>query len=389
MTLNRRNLWGSSTLILISVFLCPIVNKGNWFVSVIMNVILVTLVAGLIAKIFKKNPNTIIVFFSLFLITLEFGLRITGYYFTPSERIQGKYHSNYSEFFPNWYMAASPNCSFRFTNEEFTQNHTCNQLGFRNIPINRSDTAATSIYFLGDSFTEGFGAPADSTYSRFVQDRFNEDSLDVSIFTFGRSGSDPIFYYKILEDLVIPHQPQYVVYTLHNNDLKDILTRGGEERFLSNGTTLTKKGPWFHFFYQYSHIVRYIIHNWTNYDSNLILKSELKKRKEEAKSILEQCLIKSDSICSLHGATFIALSFMEPLEYCFTNKTLENNLPSVLDSLDGNFDKIFINEKDLRNAYPGDCSEIAWKKDGHFNAKGYQVLGNCIYEKLMPKITIK
>jgi len=84
--------------------------------------------------------------------------------------------------------------------------------GYRNPPSHRP----SPVLALGDSYTYGFGAPADSSWPRQL-----EHVLGVSVYNGGIGGYGPCEYEKILDELIVV-RPRLVLLGLYvGNDLSD------------------------------------------------------------------------------------------------------------------------------------------------------------------------
>ena len=298
----------------------------------------------------------------------------------------GNYHSEYGRELEDWYNAWAKNDSFVIKNAEFSYLYQTNEYGYREKSIYEIDTNERKIFFLGDSFTEGFGAATDSTFPKQVEKLFHRDSIDISVYNFGRSGSDPFQSFTTLRDQVIPLKPECVIICTHNNDLSDIMMRGGFERFQEDGTTKYKKGPWFHFFYKHSHIARFLVHQVYDYDWRLIKLDEFKERELQAKILLDGSFQRSDSLCRQYGIKFIALGFVDPWDYCYNNIKTNYSLNDLVDSNTTNYQVLHISEAMIKSKTAGECTDISWPQDRHYNALGYEILGECIYEKILPLV---
>jgi len=93
------------------------------------------------------------------------------------------------------------------------------------------------ILAIGDSFTEGQGAPFDQTWLSVLGRNLNrpESTHQFTMMVGGVAASDPFYAYRILVDKLLAYQPDLVMMAVHRNDVIDAIIRGGEERFLPNG----------------------------------------------------------------------------------------------------------------------------------------------------------
>jgi hypothetical protein len=111
----------------------------------------------------------------IFLVSFEIFLRVSGKYNTFSE-LNGK---NYSFKFrvnrPTWYHTNKPNTSRIKKEKEWQYFNQYNEFGNREKSIFNfiNDTSSIKVVCLGDSFTEGDGAPYDSSWVRNFEQKIN------------------------------------------------------------------------------------------------------------------------------------------------------------------------------------------------------------------------
>ena len=76
-----------------------------------------------------------------------------------------------------------------------------------------ADSFSGLFVALGDSFTEGDGTPADSTWPKLLEKRLNaaHPSANITTLTGGIGGADPPFEYILLKEKLLTYQPDLVV----------------------------------------------------------------------------------------------------------------------------------------------------------------------------------
>jgi hypothetical protein len=133
------------------------------------------------------------------------------------------------------------------------------------------------IIGLGDSFTEGDGADADSTWLKFIERSLKKDSIkkELTFFNAGVCGSDPFFEYILLREKLLKYKPDLVILSINSSDISDIIIRGGFERFQPDGTLKFKSPPWWEPIYASLHISRLLFDNLLRYNELLIKEGEL------------------------------------------------------------------------------------------------------------------
>jgi hypothetical protein len=144
-----------------------------------------------------------------------------------------------------------------------TTNYSYNSVGIRerNITAQEIDTSNV-ILCLGDSFTEGIGAPQGSSYVRLLDTMLKIKNKNVLCVNGGISGSDVFFEFHKLEKILYnTYKPQKVIISINDSDISDITFRGGSGRFLANGyLRYRSSAPWWEYIYSWSYICRIIAH---------------------------------------------------------------------------------------------------------------------------------
>lgn len=202
------------------------------------------------------------IFIILFtLISFEVILRATKRNQAWSESIGQGYISGYNQKLPNWFYSWGPNRQFELDQKDFKFNYKTNQFGIRERDTFYTDSSAARILTLGDSYTEGVGAPYDSSYPKALQNSLNQAGFTNQVYNAGIAGSDPFYAYQLFKEKLVSANPQYVFITFNSSDLSDFAYRGGLERFKPDGTTQCRPGPWFEPLYHYSYVVRFIVND--------------------------------------------------------------------------------------------------------------------------------
>ena len=186
--------------------------------------------------------------------TLEIAVRSTGYFKTYTERVGQKYLSYYDIIYDSWYCVNQPSDTFLLDHEEFQYEYITNSLGLREREIDWSDTNEVRLVIFGDSFTEGVGAPYDSTYPREIERILIKDEYNASVINAGVNGSDPFYSFHLLKDKIISNNPTHVIFCCNRSDIEDHLFRSGFDRFRSDGTTVNTEAPNIKPLYKNSHL---------------------------------------------------------------------------------------------------------------------------------------
>jgi len=236
----------------------------------------------------------------------------------------------------------------------------------------------------GASFTEGDGAPYDSSYIAILRRNLQHKYPSVEILNAGNCGSDPFFNFKNLEDRLIAYQPDLVIQSFTTNDMDtDMMIRGGMERFQADGTLKFRNKYWWEQVYASSYIVRLLIISVGGYNNRLIKKSEIPQiRAENEKKVL--ALFKRYKEYS-EQKHFDFLVFNVAFKYDYTSKTKNEVdykfMPQILE--------LGINFKSLRSCYDDyfrtnrkTYNYYYWETDAHHNARGYEMMALCLQPEI-------
>ena len=323
------------------------------------------------------------------LILFEIVLRVTGIYQTYFEKIGKGYSSYYNQRLTKRFMSYSPNDSFWMDNKEFCYRYYTNRMGMRERNIENPKPAGTfRLIMMGDSFTEGMGAPYDSSWVRQFERRLiSSNCHNIEVFNFGISGADPFEAFTLFNDSLVKYSPDMVVYCMNKSDLDDYIFKGGFERYQPDGTIKYRSGPWFETFYNNSHVVRYIVISIFGKSHNL---AEEGAERQSITPIVE-CLLKFRQECDKIGTSFFVLQ--HPFASEIFNPGNDNNyeafslLADTLSTLNLPHHNIYIRFKHA--IIFGKQKDYYWPTDGHFNSKGYTLMGNVIYETLVEDSVFK
>ncbi len=114
--------------------------------------------------------------------------------------------------------------------DEFQYLHHYNALGLRGAEPSL-DSNKINWVILGDSFTEGSGAPEDSTWTVLLQNELNKNATDTlhpfQCISGGISGSELFSEHLILKELLLHYKPQRVIVAINQTDIDDVVKGGG------------------------------------------------------------------------------------------------------------------------------------------------------------------
>jgi lysophospholipase L1-like esterase len=260
---------------------------------------------------------------------------------------------------------------------EFTYTYPVNECGcidssFKNIKTGKKNR----ILCLGDSFTQGQGAPYDSSYPRLLEVELDKADVSAKVYNCGFPGAYPHSQFNLLKNLTENRilEVNSVIYGLHSSDFDDV-------------KSILAPRPWFDdvfgtgiSLYGMSYVVRYIAHKVMKYDANLIKISEAEFYQKETEKELLKIMLDLSEYCSRKG---IKLSLI----YLPSIWEVENNISDkVYQNLIHQLGEKNIVVYDLTN----DVSEAIhtesvytfyYKIDMHPKPEGYQLFAELIAKK--------
>lgn len=317
----------------------------------------------------------------IFFLALEIMLRIVGTFKTPNEKASGVYYYRYRNTSPTWVHRWKPNKTTDYKQVEFHYQNKYNEFGVREFVLDSftSDTSSINILCLGDSFTEGDGAPYDSSWVRAAERAANQSSKHIKFYNAGVCGSDVFFNHQWLSTDVMKIKPKLVVECINTSDLCDVVWMGGKERFNTDSTTSGKVGPRWEMVYRFSHVFRAFVHKVLKYDNNLMRNADL----NQSVRVIKQEIVETEQRLNKQGIKYMVVLQLCPHELRDQSKINQyftkelGSLPFVVD----------LSSALLTQIKPNQLNRYSWPINGHFNSNGYNVLGKIIYdEALKPEL---
>ncbi len=266
---------------------------------------------------------------------------------------------------------------------EFTYTYQYNKEGLRdtNWPIEKGINEFR-ILALGDSFTEGDAAPADSTWLKSMEQKLQTSYKNIQITTIngGISGSDIVYELLLLKRKLLKYTPDLVILSLNSTDIGDIIYRGCENRFLPDNTLKFNDPPWWEPFYGISYIVRHILHDF--FDLNYMLKfpMELREEKKKALACIQNTLDQFIALSQTHHFKLVLMT--HPFDFALFNDFDEYEMiqkvfqaAEVEHYIDMKVQ--FLNDGTIT---PENISTYFWPLDLHHTSKGYWLWGKLLAE---------
>ena len=282
-----------------------------------------------------------------------------------------------------YYFINQPNGTEEFSKPEFHYQHKYNSLGLRDKEFTQhKDSNEFRILGLGDSFTEGVGTSADSTWLKQLESKLNANQNEGHFTTLngGAHGSDLIFSYELLSHCLLKYHPNLVILNLNSTDIGDIVTRGTAEGInLKNGYA-EGHAPWWEYLYGSSYLVRLFVMDGLGYNWELLSAEGQRKAEKEAIQAISEKIKDFERLA--HDQHFFFLLLIQPLK-----DELAGNVLSHVE-LDSSLERIdltpYFAEKINKNHEP--LSKYYWPVDGHFTNLGYELEARAIYTRLLVPI---
>jgi hypothetical protein len=314
---------------------------------------------------------------------LEAGLRLTGKGATYLEKVGQGWKSPYSDPEPErgWFHLWTPNIRFPAGRSEFSYVKKTNGEGLAD-SLDYAPEKPDSIYriiALGDSFTEGVGAPQDSAWPQLLRGMLRETyPKGVEVINAGVSGSDPVYAFALLRERLAKYRPDQVVMMVNNSDVEDLITRGGKERFQPDSVTHFRKGPWFEPIYRSSYVFRALLHGLFRLDQLYLTPRTRRLANERAAAELAATAREAHGFCSARGCRFTLV--FQPLvnEMHGDSARLAEAIGKSL--TDNGVDVLYLLDcfRDFGDMLGENTGRFAWPIDQHYNGLGYERAARCI-----------
>jgi len=355
---------------------------------IIWNGLLIWLVIGVIVKIFKiswtysKNVFVIFIIFLILLMCIESFLRIMDIGSSYNEKIGLYYSSGFIEHQVGDKQSKGlwvhPKYSSNVDKKkEFSDTIKCNAEGLRDFdhPLDK-DSGEYRIICLGNSFTEGIGAPQDSAWPKVLEKRLIlHTKKKVTVFNAGISGSDPFFEYMLMERKMLKYNPDLILLALGSSDFEFYRFRGGFERFTADGYKF-RKAPYWEGFYALSYIFRFIINDILKYE-NFLSPAAFNADRIKATKDIEDCIFRFYNL-SIEKHFNFRVIFVDDGNNKYNPLIYKLKKESIIPV----FDMFEYNNK-IKKMNPEDRNKYYWPIDGHCNSKGYNIMAEGVEWFLM------
>lgn len=322
------------------------------------------------------------------LIGVEVILRFTGVFQTISEQRGHGYQSEYITHHEGHFRVYEPNDTIFHTTSEFSYGYPTNNLGLADTVELATDKRIGEyrILVLGDSFTQGVGAPFDSSWVQLFRKRLRNDiqlqGKRLSVLNAGISGSDPFYYLKFLEKHVDDLKPDLTLIMLNTSDVDDVIFRGGNERFLTNGDTRSKRSPWFETLYEHSHVVRLFVHAALDMNYLLVRRKNEQSLRQESMERINCVLLETKEMMDKLESDLVIITLPIADEINNDAYVLGKDSRFFQDLHDNGLKHIDLHSELKLHILNRTFSYYAWPVDKHYKGKGYDLISKFLFDTL-------
>ncbi|MBS1593573.1 MAG: SGNH/GDSL hydrolase family protein [Bacteroidetes bacterium] len=337
-----------------------------------------------------SNEAALLVYSILFSMAfIEWILVLSGYNKTYMEKVSGLYNSIYVPPSPGWYRTWDlKGRKHTISKPEYSYDRPTNAEGLPDIDWKVTGAKGQKrVLTLGDSFTEGDGAPYDSSYPAQMAHmlKMTGDSL-CYIMNGGVCGSDPFYNYVQLRDRLLQYEPDIVVQSWGSEDmLTDIVVRGGLERFQSDGSVRFKSAPWWEPLYAASYISREF---FSVLDYNQLLRkdgatqAELDEMNVSTRALLDKYI----ALCRQHGMKLIIVFHPQKGEitekkYRYDFEWMVNYVRTCPEVQVVDLLPLYLQHIERQHTSEND---YFWPYDGHHNSNGYNLMAATTLAAIRP-----
>ena len=325
-------------------------------------------------------------------LSAEVFLRVTGKFATYSESIGLKYATYYGAVNPTWYLVHSSDTTFTPANSEFHYPYSINRYGIRerDFEKNKKDSAIR-IFVTGDSFSEGQGAPYDSTWPHLLARYLAVDGINAEVLNTGVAGSDPIYNYVMHRDILKGCKADYIVVSINSTDFTDYLMRGGFERFHNDGTAHFRKGPWYEPIYHRSYFARGMIERLCGFPFRGVFSNEqeLFANADEAVSCYSAVVDSFINLTRKDSTRIIVLLYSTPSDIRFRSNEITKFRQSFMalqqQLTQKNVACINIWDDLAKQLSDKDYLQYTYQNDWHFKPYGYDLMARSVEKNLLDK----
>lgn len=310
----------------------------------------------------------------------EFVLRVKGDTYSWSE-INGRgYLSPYRSGSDDCLHVRSSGMG-KYQSPDFGYNLNVNDIGVRDTfhSLEKPDSVLR-IIGIGDSFTEGMGAPFDSTWlnqlAGFVSAN-NEKYIEP--IGGGVAGADLISGHYLFSEKLRKYDPDYVIVVVNQTDVNDFFVKGGAERYTRKNCS-SNEPPSFELLFEHSHLFRSLLINILGYNWQLLSKNDRNQLWEQF--ILEYTSTIESYLKFAEEDKFELIVVLHPLVHELFLGHYEYNFEKIksIHSSDVNYVDV-MKPLLIETNHGKDFTKFYWLNDQHFNSEGYRLFAKEVFSR--------
>jgi hypothetical protein len=328
----------------------------------------------------KLNVSLFLFFFTLFV--WESILTFSGINKTEFEKQLGyTIERNSLKGFHNYYHINYPNQKIQIKKTEFIFSRTTNDLGYSDYNIRpRLTKKEVRLLCLGDSFTEGDGAPFNKSYVYQLRDKLLRPHK-YYVFNAGKCGSDPFYNFVNYRDILKKYEFDIILQTLSSSDIEDdINKRGGMERFKKKYLIEYRKpNSTLKHIYIMSYVGRSFL-EFFGFNELFVTKTRTYEDSKKTIELMNQYYL----LTKKHNSKLVLVILPNKIE---VEKDYPLFFKKTIETIKKNKDIHII---DLRNYYRNELAKNRenfinknwWEEDWHHTPNGYKMMAHGVYSSL-------
>ena len=281
--------------------------------------------------------------------------------------------------FPRLYVRA-PSTEIVIPEREFEFRIRTNREGLRDVDHPRKKPSRElRVAVLGDSFTEGQGAPFEDSFPQVLGRLLQAGRPGrVTILQGGCAGSDPVYETLLLEDRLLAYDPDWILLVVNGSDPGDIALRGGFDRARDG-----MPSPRWEWLFARSHLARLVMMRTLGFDWNGLSPAE---NAERAPRVVPTMLEAARRIEALAGRERRFVIVSHPVRHELVQAAYESKYADVLRVLEREgYAVLDILPKLAKQVPPEQRAALYWPIDGHFKPEGYRLFAEVVHDQLVRK----
>jgi lysophospholipase L1-like esterase len=314
---------------------------------------------------------------------LRFGLRR---YATYLEKNNQAYASPFEHDRTSWFHVYPAHWEVVYPRPEFRHVRQTNALGLCDGEVGAKAPGEFRIIALGDSYTEGIGAPFEETWVKVAGRRLaaSAPGRPVTTLNAGVSGSDVHFEAVLLREKLLALEPDLVIVATNSSDEDDVVVRGGRARFNGDGSLAPSPlEPSWEWVYGLSFIARHVVHDVLRYNWLLVPQRRYDGLRREAAEDVAAVLQEVAELGRRRG--FALLVVFHPIQGEAVRQEWLPGMDRLQERLSAMPGVATLDLLGALRVSPEDSAQLFWPLDGHYTPRGYAIMGEAVARTVLEK----